>query len=104
MTVRSMLQKARGLVAGGWTPGLSKDSSGSICWHGYEGLARICLLDALLLAAQHDDEMWEVDRLLVWAAGTEDLTNWEMAPGRRVEEVVAVFTRALQRALKLGLR
>lgn len=94
-----VLRAARGLLAE-WTPGASSTSTGFICDAGDEGLRRVCLLDALELAAPSFAARIEAEVFLASLVGS--LAAFEASPGRTQADVLALVDRAILRAAALG--
>lgn len=97
MQTSEVLARVRVLVACGWHEPLSLTDAGRICAPQERTLARVCLFDALQLAA-HFDGNWHMAaeaallkqaRMASWL----DLQAWLSAPARTHAEVLQLITR-----------
>lgn len=100
MKLHQVLERARAHIAGGWAPNISRDASGGLCGPDDEGIAKFCIIDALLVAAGGD--------LVAMHAGARSLGrrlepsllgDWEAAPQRTHADVLQLFARAHATAL-----
>lgn len=100
MKLHHVLARARAHIAGGWVPLVSRDASGAMCAHLDEGIAKFCVLDALLVAAQGDlVVMHRGARALGRRLEPELLGDWESAPKRTQADVLQLFAKAHATAL-----
>jgi hypothetical protein len=100
--VIATLHQARAAVARGWTPGpLSLDRSGK--WTAdFAAAVTFTAFDALTWHAKSVDALAVALELAEWACGTS-VMRWELAPGRTQQQVVQMFSRAIQRGQARGV-
>lgn len=101
------LDAARRLIAGGWSEPYSLDADGRLCDATAEGVASLCLVDALQVAcggnvAQQLEAEEVLGAVLRVQSGESQVARWAAAPGRTQAEVVALLARATSRARVLG--
>lgn len=100
MKLHHVLERARAHIAGGWVPLISRDASGAMCDHLDEGIAKFCIVDALLVAAHGDlAVMHGGARALGRRLEPELLGDWEAARSRTQADVLQLFAKAHATAL-----
>lgn len=114
-----VLEKARQLLAGGWSEPFSLDAAGTICLPDDEGIEKFCFDDALLVAAGHDSALAEAAQARIefkggffgladaerFVAGdfsrgksrTEILSHWIADPNRTQRDVLQLIASAAAR-------
>jgi hypothetical protein len=102
MRTSEVLERARHHLEGGWSPTVSRDAAGETCGPDDEGLERVCLLDACLLAAKGNHEaMHGAMRALghrVELIHHGALGDWEAEPKRTQADVLLLLNHATNRA------
>lgn len=90
------LEKARQLIAGGWSEPFSLDAEGKLCAPDAEGLTRVCVADALVLSAS---DVFAAEALLEAQLRARQiqapLSNWLASPKRTHSEVLRLFERTI---------
>ncbi|MFZ5440507.1 MAG: DUF6197 family protein [Myxococcota bacterium] len=99
MKVHEVLDRARELVAHGWHEPFSLDAQGKLCSSDAEGIAKFCMVDALLVAARGDvleESRAEeaLTRQLQLLERDAALFAWLEAPERTHAEVLKLLARA----------
>jgi hypothetical protein len=104
MTTVEVLRGAKVLLAGGWSPFMTRDAAGHICSPQAEGATAFDLHDALwslndadfetCLAAEHAVAKALTGNEWFWP----DVEVWAQAPGRTLNDVLTLIGRAELRA------
>lgn len=102
MLTSEVLEGARRHVEGGWVPTVSRDAQGGMCGPDDEGLTKVCLLDACLIAAKGDLQalhaaMRAMSRRVELLTGLP-LGDWEATKGRNQSDVLLLLQHATNRA------
>ncbi len=93
------LTAARGHLAGGWSPLVSRDASGAMCGPDDEGITTFCIVDAVLVAAKGDlVEAHRGLRAVGKSVAPVLLGDWEIAAERTQDDVLQLFARAAKHA------
>lgn len=98
--VHNQLREARKMLAGGWSEPHSTDSRGEWCSPYSEGVLKFCVSDALALAAVSIADHQVMEMFLAKVSGfgplgLAALEEWYGAPERKLNEVLALFDRAI---------
>ena len=97
--INELLRQAKTDIAGGWCQVLCEDSSGRLCTADFEGVAKYSAKEALLRSCKSAAVLMAAEDLLgIMATGSPyTFADWEQKPGRKINEVIAIFDRALIR-------
>lgn len=94
MDLKEALLASRARIEQGWTQGANaRNSSGEEVAFSHKNAVSWCLVGCTPLAYHHLS--YEVRKALHKAAGTSNLANWNDYPGRKKEDVLNLFDRAL---------
>jgi hypothetical protein len=93
-----VIRRARVLLAGGWSEPMSTDAYGNDCFASDEGVVRLCLDDALRIAANGNIhvavtiEQQLQERLRV-SGSSDALCRWLQEPSRTLADVQQLLAR-----------
>lgn len=96
--LRDVLRKARALLAGGWSEPMSTDATGRDCFASDEGVTKLCVDDALRLAAGGDITIavqaeTAVQNYLRVSGSRDAVCVWLQAPSRTLNDVQGLLAR-----------